>query len=195
MSSLRSRSGGSFTTCSLTRAKRSPRNFPSFTNWWRSRCVAQTTRTSTRSGAVAAEREDLARLQDAQELRLRLERHVADLVEEERPAVGELDEARLVAVGAAEGAAPVAEELALEQVVRDGGAVDGLEAPAPPRDAVQLARGDLLARARLAEEHARELRRRDALELGGDEVHLPAADERLRSASRRRSPRMRPSMW
>src|SRR5207253_2170385 len=36
-----------------------------------------------------AEREDLARLEHAEELCLRVERHVADLVEEERAAVGE----------------------------------------------------------------------------------------------------------
>ena len=99
-------------------------------------------------GRRRAEREDLARLEDAQELRLRVERHVADLVEEERPAVGELDEPGLVAVGAGERAAAVAEELALEEVVRDGGAVDRLERSAPPARAVKPARGDLLARCR-----------------------------------------------
>ena len=48
-------------------------------------------------GRGRAEREHLPLLEHAQELGLRLERHVADLVEEERAAVGALDEARLVA--------------------------------------------------------------------------------------------------
>ena len=56
-----------------------------------------------------AQREHLPRLEHPQELRLRLERHVADLVEEQRPPVGQRDEARLVTVRAAEGAPPVAE--------------------------------------------------------------------------------------
>ena len=51
-------------------------------------------------------------------------RHVADLVEEERAAVGELELAGAVAVRAGEGAAGVAEELALEQLGRDRRAVE-----------------------------------------------------------------------
>src|SRR5581483_8260164 len=46
-------------------------------------------------GRRRAEREDLFRLEHAKELGLRLERHVADLVEKERAPVGELHEARL----------------------------------------------------------------------------------------------------
>src|SRR5439155_25580062 len=42
-------------------------------------------------GAVAADPLELALLQDAQDLGLRLRPHVADLVEEERPAVGDLE--------------------------------------------------------------------------------------------------------
>ena len=61
-------------------------------------------------------------------------RRLADLVEEQRAAVGRLEEARLVAIGAGEGAADVAEELALEQRVRERGAVD--------RDEGALARGE-----------------------------------------------------
>ena len=44
--------------------------------------VAATTRTSTRIGLVAADALELVLLEHAQHLRLRLERHVADLVEE-----------------------------------------------------------------------------------------------------------------
>ena len=49
---------------------------------------------------------------------------LADLVEEEGAFAGGADQAELVAVGAGEGAAAVAEQLALEQVARDGGAVE-----------------------------------------------------------------------
>ena len=69
-------------------------------------------------------------LQHAQELGLHGRRQLADLVEEERAAVGQLEAPGLLAVGAGEGAALVAEQLALEQrlgqrraVERDEGAV------------------------------------------------------------------------
>ena len=52
---------------------------------------------------------------------------LAHLVEEEGSAVGLLEQARPIAVGAGEGAPGVAEELALEQGVREGRAVDGDE--------------------------------------------------------------------
>ena len=120
---------------------------------------------STCSGVVAPSGKTSRDLEDAEELGLRVERHVADLVEEERAAVGQLDEAGLVPVRAGEGAAPVAEELALQEVVRDGRAVDRLEGAAPARHAVELARRDLFARPGLAEDDARQLGRRDALEV------------------------------
>ena len=56
-------------------------------------------------------------------LRLQRERHLRHLVEEERAAVGDLEEALLVLVRAGEAALLVAEELALEQVLRHRGAV------------------------------------------------------------------------
>ena len=65
---------------------------------------------------VAADALELLLLQRAQELRLRLERHVADLVEEERAAVGGLELALAARDRAGERAALVAEELALDQL-------------------------------------------------------------------------------
>ena len=62
---------------------------------------------------------DLARLQHAEELGLHLERHVADLVEEDGAAVRPLEEARLVRHRAREGPALVAEELGFEQGGRE----------------------------------------------------------------------------
>ena len=57
-------------------------------------------------------------LQDAQELHLEVQRHLADLVEEQRAAVRRLEAAHAVAHRAGERAAHVAEQLALEQLAR-----------------------------------------------------------------------------
>ena len=73
---------------------------------------------------LAADAADLARLQRAQHLGLRDEIHVADLVEEQRAAVRLLEEAALARLRAGEGAPLVPEELALDELARDGGAVD-----------------------------------------------------------------------
>ena len=83
--------------------------------WWRPRgarppCAAR----------VAPRRCDLAVLQHAQQLRLQLQREVADLVEEERPAVGQLEAAGVRGDRAGEGALLVAEELALDAASRAG---------------------------------------------------------------------------
>ena len=74
-----------------------------------------------------AERGDLARFEEAEQLGLQIEAQLADFVEEEGAAAGGADEARVVAVGAGERAAAMAEELAFEQIARDGGAVEGDE--------------------------------------------------------------------
>ena len=75
-------------------------------------------RTSTLTGLRAADRLDLALLQRAQQLDLRGRRQFADLVEEQRAAVG-LDELAGVLVGGAgEGAFLVAEQNRLDQILR-----------------------------------------------------------------------------
>src|SRR5690606_10649806 len=56
-----------------------------------------------------------------------IDRHLADLVEEDRPAVRLLEGADAALPGAGERVSLVAEELALEEVRGDGGAVDGEE--------------------------------------------------------------------
>jgi len=61
---------------------------------------------------------ELALLQHAQQLDLGREVDVADLVEEERSAVGELEPSLLALLGAGEGAFLVAEELRLDEGVR-----------------------------------------------------------------------------
>ena len=89
--------------------------------------MAAMMRTSTLNGRRLAERADFAGLEEAEELRLEVEAELADFVEEQRAAAGGADDAGVVAVGAGEGAAAVAEELALEHVARHGGAVEGDE--------------------------------------------------------------------
>ncbi len=67
---------------------------------------------------VGAERVCLALLQRAQQLDLQRERQLADLVEQDGALVGGLQQADLVLAGAGERAALVAEQLALEQILR-----------------------------------------------------------------------------
>ena len=68
----------------------------------------------------AAEAREVALLDHAQQLRLRLERDVADLVEEDAALVGELEEPLLGIDGAGEGALHVAEQRRLEEIGRQG---------------------------------------------------------------------------
>src|SRR2546423_1853450 len=66
----------------------------------------------------------LSELEHAQQLRLQLERQLADLVEEQRAAARALERAGAPAIGAGERALLVAEELALDQRRRQRCAVD-----------------------------------------------------------------------
>ena len=79
------------------------------------RLVAAMTRTSTLQVGRAADAPEGLLLEEAEQLGLERGRHLADLVEEDRAAVGLLEEAPLLLLGVGEGAALVAEELALEQ--------------------------------------------------------------------------------
>src|SRR6185437_10620158 len=95
------------------------------------------------------------------------EREVADLVQEEGAAVGLLEEAAPRFVGAGEGAAIVAEELALEETLGHAGAVDGDErAPCPRGGDVDGAGEEPLARAALPMEEDRGVDRGGALAEG-----------------------------
>ncbi len=71
-----------------------------------------------------SQRLHLAFLEDAQQLGLHRQRQLADLVEQQRAAVGLGEVAGVGAGGAGEGAAGVAEQLRLGQLVRDGRAVE-----------------------------------------------------------------------
>ena len=100
---------------------------PSLTSWIMSRLVAEIRRKFDLDRPLGADRIDLAVLQRAQQLDLRLERQLADLVEEQRAAVGLLELADALVDGAGEGALLVAEQDALDQVLGDGAAVDDHE--------------------------------------------------------------------
>ena len=83
--------------------------------------------------ARAADRGELAGLQGAQEAGLHGQGHLGHLVQEEGAAVGALEDALVVGHRAGEGAAGVAEELALEHALADGAAVEADEGPVPAR--------------------------------------------------------------
>ncbi len=71
-----------------------------------------------------ADGEEGMAFENTKELGLAFHGHFADFVEEERSAVGLLEEAGVVAVGAGEGASFVAEELAFHKLGGNGGAID-----------------------------------------------------------------------
>ncbi len=119
-----------------------------------------------------AEPEDGPLLEDAEELRLDRERHVADLVEEDGAARRLLEEPELHLVGPGEGALLVPEELALEERLRERGAVDSEEGLLAARGArVDRVRDDLLPGPRLAEDEHVHVRLGDARHEGVDPLH------------------------
>jgi hypothetical protein len=90
--------------------------------------------------AVAAHRLEATLLQDPEQLRLKLDGQLADLVEQERASVGHLEAARAIAVRSREGALDVTEELALQQAGGDGRAVDRRERLVRPGAPLVMAR-------------------------------------------------------
>ena len=102
-------------------------------------------------------------LEAAQQLRLVLERELAELVEEHRATIGALEHARAGRDRAGERAALVTEQLALDERRRDRAAIEHDERlAAPARARVERARDELLAGAGLAIDDDRRLGRRDA---------------------------------
>ena len=71
-------------------------------------------------------------MQHAKQLHLHRRTEFGDLVQEERSAVRQLESPRFAACSAGEGALLVPEQLGLEEVLRQGGAVDGVELEALP---------------------------------------------------------------
>ena len=81
----------------------------------------------------AAHPHDLPFLQDPEQLDLKSRTHALHLVQKQRALVGDLKQAQAAALfGAGEGPFLIAEELALQQVFREGRHVDGHEGPVPP---------------------------------------------------------------
>jgi hypothetical protein len=98
------------------------------------------------AGRIRAQPAYLEALEGAQELRLEIERELADLVEEERPSVGRLDRALAIGDRSGERTPDVTEELALDEGGGDRRAVEHHErAPGARALLVQRLRGELLA--------------------------------------------------
>src|SRR5215510_920939 len=120
------------------------------------------------AGDHVSDRLALARLEHAQEPALHLRRHIADLIEEDRPAVGLLKEAWLVRHRSRECAALVAEELRLQECGGERRAIHGDERlVAEIRIPVDGPRHQFLSRAGLtADQHGCGRRRNFHDELG-----------------------------
>ena len=124
----------------------------------------------------AAQALDLPLLQHAQQLDLNVARQFADFVEKNGGVVGDFESTDLPGRGAGVGPLLPPEQLALDQSLRNGGAVHPDHRAAGPRAPVVDGRRDqLLARAGLAEEQNRRAGRRHLLDLLQD----PAHDEAL----------------
>src|SRR5690606_11450754 len=132
----------------------------------------------------AAHAHERAGLEHPQEFHLQLRGHLGDLVEEDGAAVRALEEALVLPVGAREAAALVAEQLALDELRRDRAAVERQERRiAPARELVQRLRGELLARAALADEQHRCRSGSDTAELIVELLHARRAAENAPEAS------------
>ncbi|ALC15448.1 hypothetical protein DSOUD_0660 [Desulfuromonas soudanensis] len=92
----------------------------------------------------AADAAEGALLEDSQELGLHAEVHVADLVEEDGPAVGGLEETLFHRLGVGESPLFVPHQLAFKKRLGDGGAVDGHEGFVGPGAFVMNGLGDQL---------------------------------------------------
>ena len=124
---------------------------------------------------VAADAREGAFLQEPQELDLGLHGQVADLVEEERAAVGGLRASDAAADRARERALLMAEELAFDEVFRERGAVQGDERLVLARGKFHDGTGEkLFAGAAGAADEDGGVGRGDLAELFVDELHLAA---------------------
>ena len=139
-----------------------------------------------RAGRALADPLEAPLLEDAEELDLEVERHVAHLVEEDRPPLRHVEAPDPVADGAGEGAAHVAEELALEELARERPAVhrdEGAGAAGGVR--VEGAGDELLAGAALARHEDRRLAPVERLDEVDDPEHDGGAgDEAVRGEHR-----------
>src|SRR5262249_49141423 len=117
-----------------------------------------------RASFEPTEPSNFSRLEDAQELDLDGRRKLADLVEKNGPALGGLQKPRLGRLRAREGAALVPEELALEQRLAEGSAVQGEKGSrCARRKPMDLFGRHALAHTRFAQEDDVDHRRSDPL--------------------------------
>ena len=121
---------------------------------------------------------DRALLQKPKQLRLQRERHIADLVEKQRTAAGELNLALGGFGGPGKGTLFKAEQLGLEQVLRNGRTVNSDEGVLRTRtEVVQGPREQFLAGAGLAEQKRRHIGWRDLLDHAADMQHALAGSD------------------
>ncbi len=124
---------------------------------------------------MSADALDHPLLQETQQLGLQRQRHVADLVEEQRAVVGVLDLSASLFGCTRESPLLVPEELALEQRIRNRSTVDRDEWPGGPgAQRVKRPCEQLLARTALAQEQYRGVGRRDLLHQPADLQHALA---------------------
>ena len=110
---------------------------------------------------------ELALLQHAEQRDLGLDGQVADLVEEDGAAVGQLEATEAPLRRPGERALLVAEQLRRDELARNGRAIDADEGPrGARRSLVDRARDELLARAGLTGDQHGRIRRRDLGHVG-----------------------------
>jgi len=127
------------------------------------------TRTSAREGVLLPTGSNSPSCSTRRSFNLSVERELADLVEKDRAAVGDLEASQSPLERARERALHVPEELALHQTRRDCAAVDLDQGAATPSAArVDGARDQLLAGARLAGDQHGGVGRRHALDVAQD---------------------------
>ena len=156
-SSMCDRSGGRAIGSTFKRKNRSARKACLSTSFSRSRLVAAMTRTSTWMSVEPPTRLKLFSSRNRSSFACSAGRHLADFVEEDRPAVGGFQQAFLLHARVGERAALVTEQLALQQLLRQGRARDVHERPRRPIAGVVDDLGEqVLAGAALAgEQHGR----------------------------------------
>ena len=145
------------------------------------RLVAAMTRVSKETAVAAPSGSNSSPDQGPDELGLRPDVHLPDLVQEEGPGVGEEELALLVLQGVGRVALGRAEQLVLDDVVGDGGAVDLDEAVLPPAALLMdQPGGQLLARPALARDQDPAVGRGDPPDLLPEPLDgLALPDERV----------------
>jgi hypothetical protein len=102
---------------------------------------------------IRADRLHFTRFREPQQYGLHAQTHLAELVEQQRPAFSLPHQPGLVSIRAGEAAARVAEQLGFQERLRNAAAVERDErAPLPLAVAMDQVRGDFFADPRLAED-------------------------------------------